>query len=124
VQIDKEGTRGEPFDITYEGWLADYADPYDFIDVLLNGDNIHASNNNNFAYFNDPNYNKQMRAAALLTGASRYDAYGKLDVRLMHDAAPWAAWRNSNDRILVSKRFGCFVYNNVYEVNLAAACIK
>ena len=35
VQIDKEGTRGEPFDITSEGWIADYADPYDFINVLL-----------------------------------------------------------------------------------------
>ena len=37
VQIDKEGTRGEPFDITSEGWIADYADPYDFINVLLVG---------------------------------------------------------------------------------------
>ena len=37
VQIDKEGTRGEPFDITSEGWIADYADPYDFINVLLSG---------------------------------------------------------------------------------------
>ena len=38
VQIEKEGTRGEPFDITTEGWIADYADPYDFINVLLTGD--------------------------------------------------------------------------------------
>ena len=70
VQIDKEGTRGEPFDITSEGWIADYADPYDFINVLLSGDSLHASNNNNVAYFNDPTYNKQMRAASLLSGAS------------------------------------------------------
>ena len=69
VQIDKEGTRGEPFDITSEAWIADYADPYDFINVLLSGDNLHASNNNNVAYFNDPTYNKEMRAASLLSGA-------------------------------------------------------
>jgi ABC-type transport system substrate-binding protein len=76
VQISKEGTRGEPFDITSEGWLADYADPYDFVNVLLDGANIHASNNNNLAYFNDPTFNKQMTAAALLSGPARYAAYG------------------------------------------------
>ena len=80
VQIEKEGTRGEPFDITSEAWIADYADPYDFINVLLSGDNLHASNNNNVAYFNDPKYNKQMRTASLLSGAARYKAYGNLDV--------------------------------------------
>ena len=62
MQIEKEGTRGEPFDITSEAWIADYADPYDFINVLLSGDNLHASNNNNVAYFNSPKYNKQMRS--------------------------------------------------------------
>src|SRR5204862_7732596 len=79
VQIDKEGTRGEPFDITYEGWLADYADPYAFINVLLSGDNLHDSNNNNVAYFNDPKFNKAMKTASLLSGAARYKAYGNLD---------------------------------------------
>ncbi len=53
VQFEKEGTRGEPFDMTLEGWSADYPDPFDFINVLLSGDSIHASNNNNVAYFND-----------------------------------------------------------------------
>ncbi len=68
VQIDKEGTRGEPFDMTTEGWIADYADPYDFINVLLSGANLHDSNNNNVAYFNDPTYNKAMTAASLMSG--------------------------------------------------------
>ena len=40
-----------------EAWIADYADPYDFINVLLSGDNLHDSSNNNVAYFNDPKYN-------------------------------------------------------------------
>ena len=124
VQIDKEGTRGEPFDITYEGWLADYADPYDFINVLLSGDSLHASNNNNVAYFNDPTYNKQMRSAALLSGAPRYTAYGNLDVNMFHNNPPWAAWANINDRLLVSSRVGCFTFNSAYSLDLAAVCIK
>ena len=124
VQIDKEGTRGEPFDITSEGWIADYADPYDFINVLLSGDSLHASNNNNVAYFNDPTYNKQMRAAALLSGQPRYTAYGNLDVSMMAKNPPWAARNNFNDRILLSGRVGCFTYNSTYSVDLAALCIK
>jgi len=124
VQIDKEGTRGEPFDVTTEGWIADYADPYDFINVLLSGDSLHASNNNNVAYFNDPTFNKQMRSAALLSGAQRYSAYGNLDVKMMNTNPPWAARSNFNDRILLSNRIGCFTYNSTYSVDLAALCIK
>ena len=124
VQIAKEGTRGEPFDITSEGWIADYADPFDFIDVLLNGKNIHDSNNNNVAYFNDPSYNKKMDAAARLSGATRFQTYGALDVDISKNAAPWAARSNFNDRVFVSKRFGCFTFNAIYSVDLAAACIK
>ena len=71
VQIDKEGTRGEPFDITSEGWIADYADPYDFINVLLSGDSLHASNNNNVAYFNDPTYNKADDGRRAAVGSAR-----------------------------------------------------
>jgi ABC-type oligopeptide transport system substrate-binding subunit len=124
VQLTKEGTRGEPFDIADESWGADYADPYDFINVLLDGNNIHASNNNNFAYFNDPNFNKQMTQASLMSGPARYKAYGNLDVAIMQQAAPWAPRSNGNNRMLLSKRAGCFAYSAVYTVDLAALCLK
>ncbi len=124
VQIAKEGTRGEPFDITTEGWLADYADPYDFINVLLDGTSLHADNNNNIAYFNNPTYNKEMERASRLTGSARYTAYGNLDVNMMNKAAPWAPTHNSSNRSLVSKNYGCFTYNGIYSVDLAAACVK
>jgi ABC-type oligopeptide transport system substrate-binding subunit len=124
VQIEKEGTRGEPFDITSEGWIADYADPYDFINVLLSGENLHASNNNNVAYFNDPTYNSKMNAAARLSGPARYKAYGNLDVDMFKNNPPWAARNNFNDRILVSSKVGCFTFNSTYSVDLAAICLK
>jgi len=124
VQISKEGTRGEPFDITSEGWIADYADPYDFINVLLSGDNLHDSNNNNVAYFNDPTYNKAMNAAALLSGNARYKAYGNLDVSMFKNNPPWAARNNFNDRILVSSKISCFTFNSTYSVDYAALCMK
>jgi ABC-type oligopeptide transport system substrate-binding subunit len=124
VQLDKEGTRGEPFDLADEQWGADYADPYDFINVLLDGRNIQASNNSNFAYFNDPKFNKQMTQASLMSGNARYKAYGNLDVAIMQQGVPWAPRSNANNRMLVSKRVGCFSYSAIYTVDLAALCLK
>jgi ABC-type transport system substrate-binding protein len=124
VQFQKEGVKGEPFDIADEGWLADYADPYDFINVLLYGGNIHDTNNNNFAYFNDPAYNKKMVAASLLSGTARAQAYGNLDIDLMKNAAPWAPRSNGTNRIVLSSHIGCFTYNNIYGVDFAALCKK
>src|SRR3954466_4137322 len=124
VQLQKEGTRGEPFDIADESWGADYADPYDFINVLLDGRNIQDANNSNFAYFNDPKFNKQMAQASLLSGSKRYSAYANLDAAIMQQAVPWAPRSNANNRMFVSKRFGCFTYSAIYTVDLAAACLK
>ena len=124
VQLTKEGTRGEPFDIADESWGADYADPYDFINVLLDGRNIQDQNNSNFAYFNDPKFNAQMTAASLLSGPGRYKAYGNLDVAIMQQGVPWAPRSNANNRMLVSKRTGCFAYSAIYTVDLAALCLN
>jgi ABC-type oligopeptide transport system substrate-binding subunit len=124
VQLQKEGTRGEPFDIADESWGADYADPYDFINVLLDGRNIQDSNNSNFAYFNDPKFNKLMTQASLMSGDARYTAYGNLDVQIMQQGVPWAPRSNANNRLLVSKRVGCFSYSAIYTVDLAALCLK
>lgn len=124
VEFQKAGTKGEPFDMEIDGWSADYPDPYDFINVLLSGDGIQASNNNNHAYFNDPVFNKQMNQAALLSGAKRYSTYGQLDVNIMKTAAPWAPIRNPFSRSFTSSRLSCYTFSNVYGNDLAADCIK
>ena len=61
VRIAKEGHRGEPFDLDLQAWGADYPDPVDFIDILLDGRNIQAENNNNNAYFNNAAFNNRMQ---------------------------------------------------------------
>jgi peptide/nickel transport system substrate-binding protein len=124
VQIEKEGTRGEPFDITSEAWVADYADPYDFIDVLLNGKNLQPAHNNNVAYWNDPKFNKKMTAAARLSGAKRFQAYGSLDVDIMKNGAPWAPWANINNRVFLSSKVGCPTFNAIYQIDYTALCLK
>jgi peptide/nickel transport system substrate-binding protein len=125
VQHEKAATRGEPFDITIEGWGADYADPYNFLNVLLDGRRIQAANNVNTSYFNDPKYNQRMEQVSRLSGQARYDAYAKLDADLMRDAAPMAPFIITNAKILVSPDVGCYTYSTVGgSTNLAAVCKK
>ena len=123
VYYTKAGVRGASFDIIRAGWIADYPDPYDFINVLLDGGLIQDSNNVNLAYFNNPAYNKQMAAAARLVGSSRYSTYGSLDVDIMKNAPPWIVTYATTTRMLLSKRVGCFTYGPYY-IDLNALCLK
>ena len=54
--------------MTMEGWLLDLNDPFDVVNVLLDGRKIRDVNNNNVSYFNDPAFNARMDAAEQLTG--------------------------------------------------------
>ena len=114
VAIKTAGTRGSEFDMFLIAWFADYPDPFDFINVLLDGQNIQASNNSNYAYFNSPKYNAAMTAASRLTGQARYEAYGKLDIDLMRNAAPWAPLANGNVREFISSRVTNYLFHPVY----------
>ena len=119
------GTKGEPFDVVLGGWFADYADPYDFIDILLNGENIHESNNNNLAYMNVAAVNKQMAAANALTGDKRYAAYAALDLNINKNYAPWMAYENRNTREFVAARIGGYLFQAAHGLaNLNTFFIK
>ena len=119
------GDPTEPYDIVLNGWFADYPDPVDFINTLLDGRNIHAQNNVNVALMNVPKFNTAMREAAQLSGPPRYEAYGKLDGDIMREQAPWASMYNGNVREFVSPRVGCYLYQPAFGVmDLAAACLE
>jgi len=104
------GQKGANFDAALAGWNQDYPDPYDFLDVLLNGNNIHDSNNNNLAYFNVASINSRLVAANKLSGDARYNAYGKLDVDISKNYAPWTAYDNRNEREFISARSGGYLF--------------
>ena len=114
VALRTIGTRGADFDAYVAGWVADYPDPFDFINVLLDGNNIQESNNSNYAYFNNAKFNKAMTDAAKLSGQSRYAAYGKLDVQIMGQAAPWAPFVNPNTREFIAARLTNYINHPVY----------
>jgi peptide/nickel transport system substrate-binding protein len=123
VLFAKAGTRGEPFDLVLAGWRMDYFDPYNFL-FLLDGTLIRPASNANIAYFNSPRYNRKIAAAASLVGQARYRAFGNLDVDLATNAAPLASFLTENTRHLVSRSTGCYHFQPVYELDLAAICKK
>jgi peptide/nickel transport system substrate-binding protein len=129
VMYKRCGTRSEAasgaFDLCDVGWVADYPDPFDFVDVLLNGNNIHDTNNNNYAYFNSAKYNRQMNAANRLIGAKRYSTYGNLDISIAKNAVPNAYWINFNNRDFIGPKTGCWTFQPIYaSPDFALLCKK
>jgi ABC-type transport system substrate-binding protein len=109
----------EPYDIAFNPWAADYADPYGLVNLLLERQFIGGSN---LSRFDSRKYNYLLQRAARLQGSARYRAYGNLDVRLARDAAPILAIDVLNETTLVSKRVGCVVLRPT--LDLAAVCLK
>jgi peptide/nickel transport system substrate-binding protein len=124
VQFTKEGQKGEPFDIADEGWIADYYDAYDFINILLNGEHIPATGGNNFSFFNDPTFNQRMDQANTLTGTARSKAYGQLATDIAKGPAPWASRSFGTNIDFFGPRIGCQVNQGSYGFALNTFCIR
>jgi ABC-type oligopeptide transport system substrate-binding subunit len=127
VFYTKAGTKGEPYDAAIGGWGWDYPDPYDFLNVFFDGNNIHDTNNNNLSYFNDASINKQLEKAASLTGDTRYATYGNLDITIARDFAPHANLYHPTFADYLASRMDpkCYVFQPIYGVqDLAAECFK
>lgn len=127
VFYTKAGTKGEPFDAAIGGWGWDYPDPYDFLNVFFDGNNIHDTNNNDLSYFNDASINKQLEQAASLTGDARYAMYGNLDITIAKDFAPHANLYHPTFRDFLSAKMdpSCYVFMPIYGVqDLATECFK
>jgi peptide/nickel transport system substrate-binding protein len=93
-----------PFDITIADWIADYLDPYDFINVLFRGGKANTPASQNSEAYHDPRFDARMDAAAAMTGPARYAAYARLDADLMRVGAPIAPLLNVYRPELVSRR--------------------
>jgi ABC-type oligopeptide transport system substrate-binding subunit len=123
TQFEAAGRRGEPFDLTLEGWHMDYFDPYDFI-FLVDGTTIRPANNVNFSYFNSAQWNRKITRAKTMVGAQRYQAFSNLDHDLVRNASPLATYASPNDRHYVSSRTGCYHYHPVFTYDYAAICLN
>jgi len=88
--FERATTRGEPYDIITAHWAADYADPSDFLNVLLH-QQIESRGNLNLSYLTGAQLASQLERVARLTGEARYRAYEKLSAQMhatMHPGSP------------------------------------
>jgi peptide/nickel transport system substrate-binding protein len=112
------------YDINWSAWGADYNDPYDFINILLDGSTIGPTANNNDAYYNVPKFNALMHKASLLFGSARTNAYTSLDKTMMAENPPWVPILNRTDRIFISSHLQNFIFTPVFYLDYAAASRK
>lgn len=109
-------TPGQPFDLGYIGWEADYPDPSQMLNVQLEDSRVGPP-------LNDPAYRRRLAAAARLSGPERYLTYGGLDLALARNAAPLAAFGNISSHDFFSARIGCQAFG-IYGMDLAALCVR
>ncbi len=115
---DAMGVKGNDADMGVNmGWCSDYPDPYDWINILLYGGAIQASNNVTYSYMDIKKWNKKMESAAKLTGPKRLTVYGKMDIDIAKQVAPMAVERTYNSRYLFSDRVNpkSLVYQGIYQ---------
>jgi ABC-type transport system substrate-binding protein len=121
----KAGTPGARYDMVLAGYPLDYPDPANALVRLLGGENARKrAGNHNFAYFDEPVYNRRMAAADRLRGAARFRAFSRLDAEIMRKQAPWVPLFEESNWVFVSKRVGCLRAHPVAMWDLAAICVR
>jgi ABC-type transport system substrate-binding protein len=115
-------TRHIPFGIY--SWYADYVDPSNFFDTLLNGDRIEPRHNQNLGLFDDPWVNAAIeRAMGIANDAERARAYTEIDERVM-DLAPVVPMFHTHESRLYSPRLGGWYRHITYILNLDDLYLK
>jgi YVTN family beta-propeller protein len=109
---------GAPFDLAWVGWIPDFADPYGMLNAVLDNGSIVEPT------FNDPDFQRKLAAAAQLSGPRRYLTYRKLDLDLVRNGAPLAAFGNLPNIDFFSARIGCQTYGPEFGMDLAALCLR
>ena len=86
--------RFQMFDI---GWIADYPDPENFLDVLFHSDSV-----NNHTHYNNPDVDELLNRARIETDATaRFALYNEAEQMIIDDA-PWVPlWFDGESKLLV-----------------------
>jgi YVTN family beta-propeller protein len=101
-------TPGERWDLRIQPWYTDYADPFDILNLQFDGQHVGGSD---ISRFDDPVFNRRLRAAAELSGEARLHAYALLEADLLRDAPPVAPFMVGDTVLLVSPSLGCVSWN-------------
>jgi peptide/nickel transport system substrate-binding protein len=121
------GNQATKAQVGFADWFQDYPHPLDWFDVLLNGNRITQTHNNNYANFDDPAINAKietLKKEPTLTPVVNAQ-WAALDKQVMLQA-PWAPYLNQQgiDTFNSDIDLSCYVFNVNYQFDFATICHK
>ncbi len=121
------GNQATKAQIGFADWFQDYPHPLDWFDVLLNGDRITDTHNNNYANFDDKAVNAKIDALKkepTLTDAVNTQ-WAAVDNTIM-EQAPWAPFMNRQftDFFNSDMDLSCYVNHVLYQFDYSSICHK
>jgi len=121
------GNQATKAQIGFADWFQDYPHPLDWIDVMLNGDRITQTHNNNYANYDNATVNAKiadLNQEPTLTDSVN-SQWATLDDTIIKDA-PWAAFLNRQftDFFNEDMDLSCYVNHVLYVFDFALICKK
>jgi peptide/nickel transport system substrate-binding protein len=121
------GNQATKAQIGFADWFQDYPHPLDWFDVLLNGERITDTHNNNYANFDDKAVNAKIDALKkepTLTDSVNAD-WASVD-KMVDEQAPWAAFMNRQftDFFNADMDLSCYVNHVLYQFDYSLICHK
>jgi len=121
------GNQATKAQIGFADWFQDYPHPLDWFDVLLNGERITQTHNNNYANFNDKAVNAKIDALKKEPSlTSSVNAQWAAVDKMVMEQAPWAPFMNRQftDFFNADMDLSCYVNHVLYQFDYALICHK
>jgi peptide/nickel transport system substrate-binding protein len=121
------GNQATKASVGFADWFQDYPHPLDWFDVLLNGERITQTHNNNYSNYDNKSVNATI--AKLKTEPELTDAvnqqWAQLDDTIMKDAG-WAPYVNRQFTDFFSSKVdsGCYLNHVLYQFDFSRICMK
>jgi peptide/nickel transport system substrate-binding protein len=121
------GNQSTKAQIGFADWFQDYPHPLDWFDVLLNGQRITATHNNNYSNANVPAINKlidQLKTEPSLTDSVNQQ-WASVD-KMVDENALWAPYANRQFTDFFGKNVdtSCYINHVLYQFDFAHICMK
>jgi len=121
------GNQATKAQIGFADWFQDYPHPLDWFDVLLNGERITQTHNNNYSNFDNKNVNStinKLKTEPTLTDAVNQQ-WAQLDNTVMQNAA-WAPYVNRQFTDFFSSKIdtSCYINHVLYQFDFSRICMK
>ena len=109
-------------DTGFADWFEDFPHPNDFFDILLNGESIQSTNNQNFSQINEEELNAKIdKLAEEQLGPQQEKEYAELDEAFMKTAT-WAPYGTRTLSLFVSENINLetAIWNPTFETELTS----